>query len=452
MTQQTSKNWYFLMLSVVVTLCGVVAFLSTVNTGGLDKLHVLLSIVIVLAIIWRITLLQPEQSVFPLEKILHWLRIHPVLLWAAMLISVMTWIVLWMLRENPAYANLKMVDVFSLAFIFWLCHIVLFFRLTSEQIARIGGRLSKTPFTGFLLTLTTIAVLATSVELIMRFTFVEVYTGGGPPWSVRWYDIYWNPINELGYRDYPVLDTASQNSSKTHILAVGDSFTAGVGVKSVDNLFQQQLVQQLGDNYHVNSVASGGWSTVDQLQALETYPASGDIVILSYMLNDIEGAINISGFPLATPPTVYTRQGIIWLIQRFYLAHYLWYMANVPQTSSGYLDSLFDAMEDTETWNIHQQQLEALVAEVESRDAQLVVIIWPFLTDIPRSQHGVRQILNFFEERDIVAVDMSAVLQNEPTKRIIVNSFDPHPNEYAHLQAADALYEVILRLPSQPQR
>src|SRR5262245_1873703 len=65
-----------------------------------------------------------------------------------------------------------------------------------------------------------------AIEMLLRLTSFPSGTGTGKA-AQRWHQENWKPINSLGYRDVE-FDGSSANPQ---IAFLGDSFTAGAGVK-----------------------------------------------------------------------------------------------------------------------------------------------------------------------------------------------------------------------------
>ena len=110
--------------------------------------------------------------------------------------------------------------------------------------------------------------------------------------SQNWYNRYWQE-NSLGYRDQEW--TSQKLAGKTNVMVVGDSFVAGTGIANPDDRFANQLGQLLGDDFAVTVVASPGWDTRDEIEAIVEYPYPPDVLILSYFINDIEGTAYAGG-------------------------------------------------------------------------------------------------------------------------------------------------------------
>src|SRR5271165_2127144 len=105
--------------------------------------------------------------------------------------------------------------------------------------------------------------------------------------------LYWKPVNTLGYRD--IERTESEFLTRRSVLVVGDSFVAGVGIDEARQRFSDVLGDRLGKGWVVPNVAQLGSTTTDEIGAIHTYPFRLDRIILSYFINDIEGAAKRKG-------------------------------------------------------------------------------------------------------------------------------------------------------------
>lgn len=392
---------------------------------------------VTLPVMWGLTYLH-QPSALDLRRwlgLLLWLRQRPALLWLIVLIAVTAYLITWILVMQPAYADVGPFDVWILGLGFWGVSFVLGYEVSPAP----NNALPDNKLAGPLISVTTILVMLFAAELGMRMLLVQTDGGGGLLWSMRWFELYWNPINELGYRDYPPV----QDGEGHHILLVGDSFAAGHGVKSVDDLMNYELVEMLGPGYSTNIVAQRGWETQQQIDALQQYPFGYDTVLLSYVLNDIHPAALETG---VAKPIAYnsTHPALIWSAQRFYVANLVWYFAAVPSGVSTYMETVQASYAHDETWAMHEAELQAFYDHVDERGADLIVVVWPFLTDIPNSQDGIERVTVFFQAHGTPVVNMGDVLASESIAQITASPLDPHPSAYSHNLAAEAVYEVIV--------
>ena len=88
-----------------------------------------------------------------------------------------------------------------------------------------------------LITFSTISFIAI-IEFI--FMFISLSNGGGEAFSGKiWNTRYWNPINKLGFRD------EKPEKGKKSVFFVGDSYTAGWGVKKTGDRFGEVAAREL---------------------------------------------------------------------------------------------------------------------------------------------------------------------------------------------------------------
>ncbi len=261
--------------------------------------------------------------------------------------------------------------------------------------------------------------------------------------SQNWYDRHWEE-NTLGYRD--VEWTAEQLADKTTIMVVGDSFAAGSGIADPQDRFANQLGQQLGEDVAVMVVASPGWDTLDQIEAIVEYPHTPDVLILSYYINDIEGVAYESGAQRPQirldPPT--------WLKPLIDHSHALnfvyWRLIRLgPATWSQiyWEDWLVKIHTNPQILWRHQQALLQIVEGAAAEDIPLIVVIFPNLAAVDASEPMVQPIIDLFARHDIPVLDTREILRQYDPAETMVNSVDSHPNELIHAEVARRLKDMV---------
>jgi lysophospholipase L1-like esterase len=211
--------------------------------------------------------------------------------------------------------------------------------------------------------------------------------------SQNWYNKYWHE-NSLGYRDHEW--TPEQLNGKTKVMVVGDSLTAGSGIVNPEDRFADQLGRLLGQDYVVFNVASIGWDTIDEVEAIIEYPYKPDLLILSYYINDIEGVAYESG---AQRPKV--RQDppawLLPLVQNSYAANFAyWRLVRLgPQSwANVYWNDWLKkiAADDNIRWR-HQQELLTIVDGANSEQIPLMVVVFPNMAAVEQSRPFVQPSL-----------------------------------------------------------
>lgn len=261
--------------------------------------------------------------------------------------------------------------------------------------------------------------------------------------SQNWYERYWQE-NSLGYRD--VEWTPEKLSDKTKVMVVGDSFVAGNGIVNPKDRFADQLGYLLGSNYAILNVASPGWDTEDEIKAILDYPYRPDILILSYYINDIEGAAYRSG---VQRPQI-RRDPPVWLlplVQNSYAINFLYWRVirlGPQEWADAYWTWLRQINEDAKVRWRHQQELLTLAEGAAAEQIPFFVVVFPNLAATDESQFLIQPVINLFRERGIPVLDVSELLAGRDPATTMVNLIDAHPNEAINLEVAERLYQMML--------
>jgi hypothetical protein len=245
-------------------------------------------------------------------------------------------------------------------------------------------------------------------------------------------DRYWQE-NSLGYRDQEW--TPDNYMNKQRVVTVGDSFTAGAGIQNPSDRYSDVLAAHLGDNYAVFNLGMPRTATPQQLANLNEFPLRPlDVIIWQYFLNDIESALNAANihFRISHPPR---------LVRQSYLLNYFYEMIS-PLSAESYWDWIYDAYDDPAIWAAHEAELNAVVEEVESLNARLIVVIFPNMQDLERSASYVDQVAQVFETRgqnDILRLYDAPAAWNPAD--LMVSARDEHPSVSFHHEVGRLLYE-----------
>jgi len=324
----------------------------------------------------------------------------------------------------------------------WLWLFLVGCQLSTEELRQMGATLAKRRATGPLLACVVLSGCFIGAEIGMRLFMVQSdgfdFTAGHRAWQ----NVYWKPINHLGYRDYePNTDPAYR-----HILVVGDSVTAGQGVNRVEDTFPYVLEQNLKARYKVNLVAQPGWETDTELEALKAYPVHPDTVIVSYMLNDIAyllpttNGMNLQMFQF--PQDAFTA----WWVRNFFTVSFVyWDMVQVRlhNGDSQYTASMYAAYANNALWDAHKVDLLKFVTYAQQQHASLIVLIWPYVQDLDGSTPYTQKVEDFFKSHGAATVNMGKVLKGRDWHTLVANPFDAHPNAAVHATAGEQLARLI---------
>lgn len=387
-----------------------------------------------LVLVWAMTAaaLGPWAIKERVARLFHWLRRFAPVYFLFLLLYASLMFVVWLRLHLLGNRDIERFFVLVAA---WFLVLVAGFGTDKTELAATAGPLIGT---------VSVILIVFGLELFMRYAFIQSDGFGISLMHLSWVNRYWNPINELGYRDYPV----NEDQAVQHLLVVGDSFVAGQGVEDIDDTFPHQLANRLGAGYAVNIAAHNGLETAGEWDALTDYPVIPDIVILSHYFNDI----------LSVAPEIQDHIRHEWLpypedeplrsvVLNSYLANFIyWHIAQLATMQEDYTAIVLGLYDDPETWAAHEALLARFVDWAETNNAQLAVITWPTLTDISRTGPASAQVANFFAAHGVPVVNMAEVLAGRSAASLVANPFDAHPDESVHALAADELYEVVAPL------
>ncbi|NJN97487.1 MAG: SGNH/GDSL hydrolase family protein [Anaerolineales bacterium] len=263
--------------------------------------------------------------------------------------------------------------------------------------------------------------------------------------SQNWYERYWQE-NSLGYRD--VEWTPEKLAGKTKVMVVGDSFVAGSGIANPQDRFSNQLGRLLGDNYAVLNVASPGWDTVDEVEAILNYPYRPDMLVLSYYINDIEGTAYQTGAQRPQirqdPPT-----WLLPLVQNSYAVNFLyWRIIRLgPQEWAEvyWNDWLKKISTNPDILWQHQEELLKIIDGAASEQIPLFVVVFPNLAAVNESQPFIQPVIDLFQTHEVPVLDVSKLLAGRDPATTTVNAIDSHPNEAINREVAERLYQMIIQ-------
>ena len=285
----------------------------------------------------------------------------------------------------------------------------------------------------------------TAVELGLYFFYAETSGTGGTLASRRWFQKYWHPVNSYGYRDreHPPEELADKK-----VLAVlGDSFVAGCGIADASDRFSNVLADSLGSSWRVINIAKPGWHTRAEYDALTQYPRVPDVVILSYFINDIDGAAEANG--MIRPATGFPKPRLLrsW-INRSYLmnlAFSRWYAATYGGTPESYWRFLDEAYTDPGVWRTHAQELVDIIDYCEAHDTKLLVLVIPNLRDVDNSRLATSRVTGLLELQGTAYLDLTPRLANRDPADMVVNPSDAHANEALNREIAELLHRELSR-------
>ena len=264
--------------------------------------------------------------------------------------------------------------------------------------------------------------------------------------SKLWFVRYWNPINSLGFRDY------EPDYKNPVILFVGDSFTAGHGLKSVDDRFSNIVRKELnkkGKKYSVINIGKPNLDTKDEYDVMKNFIYMTRIkpekIILQYYGNDIEGAACRNGFifeGFRPPPDMNIFEILIG--SGSYLFNYIYFLFPREYLGGSYINYLTKAYKNDKILSTHKDDIRLFINYAKENSLQLIVLVFPFLTDVETSDYMyVNDIVNFLKADKISVINVSLFIKGIPVSERIINKNDIHASKKLNRIIAQKILEKL---------
>lgn len=284
-------------------------------------------------------------------------------------------------------------------------------------------------------------VILLLVFLEIAFMFVaQSHEGGITMASHIWFERYWRPMTPEGYRDAEKADT----SGKAKVLVVGDSFTAGHGIKSADDRYGNVLGEKLGkDKYVVYNLGLSGSDTKDEFKRLAKFPVKPNILVLQYFPNDIEKAARDNGLSLSGfEPYTDLPRPLQTFFMRSYLLNYIYWQ--LPHGDfSPYDTFLKTAYTKPEIINSHLADLKQFIDYAAQNNARLYFVLFPFSHNLEKTAEYTKPVVDFFRQNNVPVLQVADLVRNiDPNDRIVGRN-DAHASALVNQRVGEALFKLV---------
>ena len=283
-------------------------------------------------------------------------------------------------------------------------------------------------------------------EIFVRFFYDTTDSIAYTKVSERWIKRHYQH-NKAKFRDNLEYSMAIA-PGKRRVSFLGDSFTAGHGIKDVEDRFSNRI-RRLHPDWEIHVLAGNGLDTGAELGFLASYTARGyevDQVVLVYCLNDVNDLLTDWE---RTQQSIHNR---IRARLPFYddsyfldLAYYRLTLAQLPAIKNYF--PFVREIYRSEKWDEQRKRLRALRDAAEQRGGKLSVVTFPFLNALGANyeyQFVHEQLNAFWREEDVPHLDLLPVFEDYAPAQLMVNPFDAHPNEFANALAADRINSFLV--------
>lgn len=247
---------------------------------------------------------------------------------------------------------------------------------------------------------------------------------GGSYASRVWFNYYWHQ-NSFKCRDNEI----NTKSPQPAIFFVGDSFTAGHGIKNTNNRFSNIVANQMSSYNVVNIGQNGADTRMEYNRMIDIVKQTGIVpkkIVLQYFGNDIERVaksegLDFNGFDINNGSSLNK-----WLCTSSFLYNYLYWIFPHGDTKP-YIDFLQKSYHSQNVLNRHFEDLTKFLDYSSQNNIQLVVVIFPFMQDIGFSKSLYTDLIrNFLNSKNITTIDVGELVKSMPVRDLCVNANDGH--------------------------
>jgi len=271
--------------------------------------------------------------------------------------------------------------------------------------------------------------------------------------SKRWLAIHIdNERNNEGFRDRnPFMKYVSPGQKR--IVFLGDSFTAGHGIKKIDDRFTDRIAAWLEEKqpgkYVVANLGEPGYevSMIEGLAKALLFKQRDDVsmIVYIYNINDIEGYDPRTQESLGQ---IYTAEPRNPLFRDTYLLNFLYFRYVQFRYAKGtsYYASLAESYR-TKPWDGLRAKLSQLHRDCVESHVDFRMVLFPFMQNLGPDypfRDADAKLVAFCKSERIPVLDLEPVFREHANESLTVSRFDAHPNERAHAIAADAIEKDLL--------
>lgn len=287
-------------------------------------------------------------------------------------------------------------------------------------------------------------IISTTLFFELFFTLVPISMGTPSFQMLNWIIFFDRPINEADYRDYDLIEW--ENSTKK-ILIVGDSYTAGNGVKFIknryDKLLESKLSEHLKEEYSVRIAANPDWGITEQFDAIKTFPYKPDILVYQYYINDLDDFINNQNTNINDKNPYFEYFPLFGKLTSssnfLYNANTNWfYNALKNEINNTIPHSIKDYSED------FIQKVDSLIIYCSENNIKMYVLLIPELKTLSfGNETFINELINLFEQNDIPTINPTEELKKLTISERVVNRFDAHAGKKTNLLFSYLLYNDL---------
>jgi hypothetical protein len=297
-----------------------------------------------------------------------------------------------------------------------------------------------------LITYSTISFIAV-IEII--FMFIPLSHGGGEAYSGKiWNRRYWNPINKLNFRD-----EEPKKGEKT-VFFVGDSYTAGWGIKKTEDRFGEVAANELSKlGKPINEINLGRYGADTRLEFvlfekfIKTTKIKPDHIVLQFFVNDMDKFIpsykNCNTISSSIP---------IWkktLVEGSYLVNFVSSLypksKNNTAKECDYVEQLKFVYNNEYLWLKEKKNLNYFKNYCLKNNIKMTMLFFPFMEDLSLAKKlGIEKRLNLYcKTNNIIFLNVTNFIKKLNRSERQASIVDAHASVAVHKIVGEHLAKKI---------
>jgi hypothetical protein len=330
---------------------------------------------------------------------------------------------------------------------------VLFILITIILGGKVIKEISNTLLSNFIKNTVLIVFSTLSFIAIIEvcFMFISLSHGSGEAYSGKiWGKKYWNPINKFGFRD------EEPKKRKNSVFFVGDSFTAGWGVKDIQDRFGETTANELAKKgKKINEINLGryGADTKLEFHLFEKFiyntGIKPDQIILQFFVNDMDKFIPKNKKCISNTENIPRWKKMV--IEGSYLANYInsLYPSNnsnfKPLKECEYSEQLKHVYSSDSLWKKEELQLNKFLNYSTKNKIPLMIVFFPFMEDLKLAKklNIEKRINKYCIDNNIKLLNVTNYIQKIPKVKRQVSIMDSHASDIIHKITGKQLAEIL---------
>jgi hypothetical protein len=270
------------------------------------------------------------------------------------------------------------------------------------------------------------------------FFFVPKTSNYGKSLANSVWERYWWRNNLNGFRDK---EFTAKDSTKKKLVFIGDSFTAGQGIKNPDDRYSNLVGFAVKDSFEFYNVGISGTNTETKAQTLYTLPFKPDVLVYEYFADDVvDTRIRLDSVEPHKDPYKGTPAILVSLIENSYLLNYLYW--SFPHFMiADYKTYLTDSYQNAAVDREHKKVMSRLISYCKANNIRLVFLTIPLPTEYAYSNALTKNMEQLFADSNLININPTPALDTIPLKEIMVNDVDTHLNERGNKILANQILE-----------